>query len=399
MMMKPFGVIWLMVPLLWLNPYQGNAQEQDDVLWKKARRIHDESLVVDAHAHAQMFGAPDPHALDLGHPTENSQIDFVTMKQGGLDAVFMAMPLRGEADRDNPVKGILDSIERIRQQVSQYSDLAEIALSPSDVQRIHKSGKRAVLLSTEFPGHLEGNIENVELYFRQGVRSFTVVSDQLLRSDTGEHADGLSAFGRDVIKEMNRLGMVIDISHAEDPQQLAVVRESRAPVIASHSCVRALYGKPRNIPDEILKAIAQQGGVVAITFSSYHLSKVFDEQTRKAEVDYEAAKARLEKQLGGNEVELEAKLNELRSRLFPKRASIELLIDHIDHAVKIAGINHVGIGSDYGGNNIPIGLETAEDLPKITYHLLKRGYRDEDIKKILGGNLLRVLEEVQKIST
>jgi membrane dipeptidase len=368
-------------------------------MWKKAKRIHDEALVIDAHAHAQRFSAPDPHALDLGRPTENSQIDFVTMKKGGLDAVFMAMPLRGEADRDDPTKGILKSIERVRQQVAQYSDLAEIAFSPNDLKTIHESGKRAVLLSTEFPEHLEGNIENVELYYRQGVRSFTLTSDQLLRSETGDQEEGLSAFGRDVIKEMNRLGMLIDISHVEDPQQLAVVRESKAPVIASHSCVRALYGKPRNIPDEILRAIAQQGGVVAITFSSYHLSKAYDEQTQKAEIDYEAATTKLEKELEGNEEELDRKLHELRSKLFPKRVSIDLLIDHIDHAVKIAGINHVGIGSDYGGNNIPIGLETAEGLPKITYHLLKRGYKEEDIKKILGSNLLKVFVEVQNTST
>lgn len=397
--MRTLGFTLLIgLPLLG-QPFHAPALEQDDALWKKARRIHDEALVIDAHAHAQMFSAPDPHALDLGHPTENSQIDFVTMKQGGLDAVFMAMPLRGEADRDNPSKGIFDSIERVRQQVGQYSNLAEIALSPSDVQRIHKSGKRSVLLSTEFPGHLEGNIENVEPYYSQGVRSFTLTSDQLLRSDTGDQEEGLSEFGRDVIKEMNRLGMLIDISHAEDPQQLAVVRESKAPIVASHSCVRALYGKPRNISDEILKAIAERGGVVAITFSSYHLSKAYSEQTQKAEVDYEAARAQLEKELEGNEEELKAKLSELRSRLFPKRVSIDVLMDHIDHAVRIAGINHVGIGSDFGGNNIPIGLETAEGLTLVTYHLLKRGYKEEDIKKILGGNLLRVFEEVQNVST
>ena len=397
--MRLLGVVWLVAPLLWLDPCQMNGQEKDDVLWKKACRIHDEALVIDAHGHPQLSSAPDPTALDLGRKTENSLIDFVTMKQGGLDAVFMAMPLRGEADRDNPVKGILESIERIRQQVGQYSDLAEIALSPSDVQRIHKSRKRAVLLSTEFPGHLVGNIENVERYYRQGVRSFTLTSDQLLRSDTGDQEEGLSAFGRGVVKEMNRLGMLIDISHAGDPQQLAVVRESKAPVVASHSCVRALNAKPRNIPDNILKAIAEQGGVVAVTFSSNHLSKDYAEQFQRARVDYEAAKAKIEKVLEGNEEELEGKLDELRSRLFPKRVSIDLLMDHIDHAVEVAGIDHVGLGSDFVGTSNPIGLETAEGLTLITYHLLKRGYREEDIKKILGANLLRVFEEVQHVST
>ena len=262
-MMRTLGFGGLLSLLLLTHSVPARTQVKDDALWEKARRIHDEALVIDAHAHAQLFNAPSPTDLDLGDPAGNSQIDFVTMKKGGLDAVFMAMPLRGEADREHPSRGIVESIERVRREIDKYSDMAEIALSPSDVQRIHRSGKRAVLLSTEFPGHLEGNIENVELYYRQGVRSFTLTSDQLLRSDTGDQEEGLSAFGRDVVIEMNRLGMLIDISHAEDPQQLAVVRESKAPFVASHSCVRALYDKPRNIPDDILKAIAEKGGAVS----------------------------------------------------------------------------------------------------------------------------------------
>ena len=383
--------------------FPARTQENDEVLWEKARRIHDEALVIDAHAHAQLFSAPSPNDLDLGDPAGNSQIDFVTMKQGGLDAVFMVMPLRGEADRQNPSKGIIESIERVRRQIDQYSDLAEIALSPSDVEKIHRDGKRAILLTVEFPEHLEGRIETLELLYKHGIRSLTMTTDQLTRLEPsdirGPAKDELSAFGRAIVKEMNRLGMLIDITHTPDNLQLEIVKASNTPVVASHSCVRGIHDKPRNIPDAILKEIAKRGGVVGITFASAHISKAYTEKRRKAEAEYEVAKAKLENELEGDKDELERKRVDLRSKLFPERVSIDLLIDHIDYAVKVAGIDHIGLGSDFGGIENPIGLETAAGFSLITYHLLKRGYGEEDIKKILGGNLLRVFKEVQRATT
>jgi membrane dipeptidase len=190
--------------------------------------------------------------------------------------------------------------------------------------------------------------------------------------------------------------MLIDITHVPDRLQREIIEESKAPLMASHSCVRALHDKPRNIPDDILKAIADKGGVVAITFFSGHLSKDFTEQSAQADAEYETEKAKLEKKFGDDKAELDRRLRDLEAELAPKKVAIDLVIDHIDHAVKIAGIDHVGIGSDFGGDTLPSGLEDARGFPLITYHLLKRGYSGDDIKKILGRNLLRVLEESQK---
>jgi membrane dipeptidase len=268
--------------------------------------------------------------------------------------------------------------ENVRRHLNQYSNLAEMALSAADVRRIHASGKRAVLLSIEFPGYTGGVIETLNAYHESGVRSITLNHtrvDSIADSDTGEAGDhGLSDFGRSVIREMNRLGMLIDVTHVPDVLQREIVEESNAPVVASHSCVRALHDTPRNIPDDILKAIADKGGVIAMTFYSGFLSEDFAKQRRKAEAEFAAEKAKLEEELADDEAELEQRLRDLEAELAPKEVEIDLLIDHIDHAVKTAGIDHVGLGSDFGGRNVPIGLENASGFPLVTYHLLKRGY-------------------------
>lgn len=376
------------------------AHSPDDPLWEKALKIHDEAIVVDAHAHPQFFDLPQPSALNLGQKAGDSPIDFVTMKEGGLDAVFMTLPLRSKADRGNPPRGVIESVESVRSHLKQYSNLAELALSAADVRRIHAAGKRAVLLSIEYPGYTGGMTDTLDAYHESGIRSITLNHtrvDSIADSDTGEAGEkGLSDFGRSVIRKMNRLGMLIDVTHVPDTLQREIVAESNAPVAASHSCVRALHDTPRNIPDDIFKAIAKKGGVVAITFYSGFLSEDFAKQRRKAEAEFAAEKAKLEEKPAGDKAELEQRLRDLEAELAPKRVEIGLLIDHIDHAVKTAGIDHVGLGSDFGGRNVPIGLENASGFPLITYHLLKRGYTSDDIKKILGGNLLRVLEETEK---
>jgi membrane dipeptidase len=379
------------------------AQTPDDPLWEKALQIHDEAIVMDAHAHANLFSVPEPSPLNLGKKTGESQIDFPTMKEGGLDAVFMALPLRGDADRNDPPKGIAKSAESVRSHLGQYSNLAELALSAADVRRIHATGKRAVLLSIESQGYTGGKTDTLDALYEKGIRSITLSHsrfDRIAESDTEDAGDnGLSKFGRSVIKTMNRLGMLIDITHIPDRLQREIIEESKAPVMASHSCVRALHDKPRNIPDDILKAIAEKGGLVAVTFFSGHLSKEFTEQASKADAKFETEKAKLEEKFGDDKAELDRRLRDLEAELAPPKVEIDLVIDHIDHAMKVAGVDHVGIGSDFGGDTLPIGLEDASGFPLITYHLLKRGYSGDDIKKILGGNLLRVLEESQKQAT
>jgi membrane dipeptidase len=379
-----------------------SAQEVDKELWEKAQKIHDDVLVIDPHAHPMIYLYATPYFLDLGNKTGRSQIDFVTMKEGGVDTVFLSMPLVNDEGSGNPSKKINDDIELIREQVKKYSDLASIASTPSDIRRIHNAGKRAVLFGIEYPGLTEGHTVMLEPYYKSGVRIITIAHDRIDRiaeSDTDDAGEsGLSQYGKEVIKEMNRLGMLIDITHCADRLQVDIVKESQMPVVASHSCVRALHDTGRNISDSILRAIAEKGGVVCISFYCGHLSKEYTKKAQKPRELFNKEREKLREELKDNPEELSKELMELEKKAFPPGVSIEVLIDHIDHAVKVAGADHVGLGSDFGGIHNPVGLETAAGYPLITYHLFKRGYSEEDIKKILGSNVLRVFEEVHQFA-
>jgi membrane dipeptidase len=381
------------------------AQEKDEELWKKARKIHFDAIVIDAHAHPMTSQGMTPDAvpdnLDLGKKTEYSCVDFITMKEGGLDAAFFSIPLLNDLNPGNPTKRILDDIVLVRSHVDKYSNLAEIALTPSDIRRIHNSGKRAVLFGIESANCMEGHTVLLEAYYNMGVRLITIAhtkTDSIADTDSEEAGgSGLSRFGKDVVREMNRLGMLIDITHVPDNLQLSIIEESRAPVIASHSCVRVLNDRPREMPDGILKELAKKGGGIMIAFHSAHLSSEYATRHNEAFGKFNTEKRKLEEKFKDNKAELAKQFKILRDRIFTKGVDIELLIDHIDHAVKVAGIDHVGLGSDFiSGVGGPIGLETAAGYPLITFHLLKRGYEAEDIKKILGGNLLRVFNDVHR---
>jgi len=340
------------------------AQEGDKALWEKALKIHLDALVIDAHTHGLII----ERDKDPGKKKDASQVDLVLMKAGGIDAVFFSLPIEGNPD-EKTSKKVFRSAAFLRDQLKKHADLAELALSSDDILRIQDSGKRAVVLSLEyFKGFLEGRFETIEQYFKQGVRMITLAhtkTDRIADSDSDDPGEnGLSAFGREVVREMNRLGMVIDITHLPDQLQRDVIKESKAPVLASHSNTRSLVNISRNIPDDILKRIAEKDGAVMVTFDSGMLSSDYHPPSKE-------------------------------------RAPIGILIDHIDHVVKLVGIDHVGIGSDFMGSGInsPKGLETAAGFPLITYHLLKTGYTEDDIQKIMGGNLLRVLKTVQDKST
>ncbi len=407
-MKKLLSIILLVFLSLFAVHNPASTQKIDEELWKKAMEIHNDAIVIDAHAHPMTSYVLNPEAtpdnLDLGIKTEYSTIDFISMKEGGLDAAFFALPLINDINEGNPSKKILDDIVLMRNHIDKYSSLAEIALTPDDIRRIHDWGKRAILFGIEYPSCLEGHTVLLEAYSKMGIRLITLAPskiDPIADTDSEEAgASGLSQFGKEVVWEMNRLGMLIDISHASDNLQLSIIKESKVPVIASHSCIRALSGKARNIPDEILKEIAAKGGAVMITFHSAHLSLDYAAKHNEAFGKFNSEKKKLEEKLKDNKAELSNQLKALKEKLFLKGLNIELLIDHIDHAVKVADVDHVGLGSDFiAGLGSPIGLETAAGYPLITYHLLKRGYEAEEIKKILGGNLLRIFSQTQKESS
>ena len=378
------------------------AEEVDKDLWEKALKIHEKAIVIDAHAHPMIHLYMTSHYLNLGNKTGKSQTDFVTMKEGGVDTVFLSLPIAGDMGGQGTTKEIMEDIEVIREEVEKNSRLAAIAATPSDIRKIHEAGKRAVVLSIEYPGNLEGHPETLELYYKKGIRQITIAHDKVERIANSDKEDagesGLSRYGREVVGEMNRLGMVIDVTHCTDRLQKDILEESEVPIIASHSVTRALHDIDRNIPDDILEAIAEKGGVVCMTFYCGHLSKEYTDKVRKPRQMFNEEQEKLREELKDDPDKLNEELMALDKKIFPPGVDIEVLIDHFDHAVKVAGIDHVGIGSDFGGIHNPIGLETAAGYPLITYHLLKRGYAEEDIIKILGGNLLRVFEEVQEFA-
>lgn len=385
-----------------------SAQERDEELWKKARELHFDAIVIDAHAHPMTSYGINPDAtpdnLDLGKKTELSSVDFITMKEGGLDAVFFSIPLLNNTNEKTQKKKIMDDIALMRNHVDKYSRLAEVALTPADIRRIHKMGKRSVLFGIESGGCLEGHTALLEDYFKSGVRMITIghsKTDPIADTDKEDAGvSGLSRFGKNVVHEMNRLGMLIDITHVPDNLQLSIIEESKASVVASHSCVRALNDRPREIPDKILRELAKKKGAIMITFHSAHLSSEYADKHNEAFGKYYAEKKKFEEKLKNNKAELVKQLKALKERIFIKGVDIELLIDHIEHAVKVAGIDHVGLGSDFiAGIGGPVGLETAAGYPLITYHLLKRGFLEEEIKKILGENLLRIFSEIQTIAS
>ena len=406
--MKRKSLVVLSAMLLLFGVLSMPAQEKDEELWKKALEIHFDAIVIDAHAHPMtnqnMSPGAGPDTLDLGRKTEYSAVDFITMKEGGLDAVFYSIPLLNNSNPGNPSKRIMDDIMLMKKHVQGYSDIAEIALSSSDIRRIHRSGKRAVLFGIESRDFLEGHPVLLGAYYKMGVRLITVghtTIDPIADTDSDEAGDSrLSQYGKDVVREMNRVGMLIDITHVPDNLQLSIIEESKAPVIASHSCVRALNDRAREMPDGIIKELAEKGGAIMITFHSAHLSFEYAAKHNEAFGKFYEEQRKLEEKFKDNRPEYLKQLKAMMGRVFFKGVDIELLIDHIDHAVKVAGIDHVGLGSDFiSGVGAPIGLESAAGLPLITYHLLKRGYKADDIKKILGENLLRIFSEVQKISS
>lgn len=323
---------------------------------ERATRIHEQAVVVDAHAHPKPGAA---ESLSLGEKRGAFELDFITMKEGGLDAVFFSVPLlRSQSGLQPGVVQILEDIESILDEVERFEDLAEVARSPEDIWRIEAQGKRAVLLGLETGDPFGGDVATLGQYFDAGVRMVTLPRQPLSMPPTGQgdpRASPLNAFGIRVIEEMNRLGMIIDITHTPDRMQMDIIRASRKPVVASHSCTRALNDVPRQIPDSIIRALAEKGGVIAVTFFPGHISSGFPDRS----------------------------------------VTLEDLVDHIDHIVQVAGVDHVGFGSDFlGSEHHTVGLESAAGLPAMTHSLLDRGYSRREIEKILGGNLLRVLGTV-----
>ncbi len=395
-------LILVLVSVSGFSAVDKKAENVDPELWQKALKIHDRAIVVDTHTDTPMavFG----ENIDLGKKQDALNVDFVKMKEGGLDAVFFAVFVSNRLDDQHPSKHALAMIDEIYRQVEMNSDIAQLAYSPGDIAAIHKLGKRAVLIGMENGGPVEDSLALLRIYYRLGVRYITLThgsNNQICDSATAEEPrwNGLSPFGKDVVKEMNRLGMLIDVSHVSDKAFYDVIEISEAPVFASHSCTRALCDTSRNMTDDMINALAKKGGVIQVTFVSDFVSGEYKEKSEALRKELEPERERLQKEYKDDRKAYWQAYGKLWKAKAPQPPGIDRLIDHIDHVVKLVGIDHVGLGSDYdGASSYPRGLGDASTFPLITYHLLKRGYNETDIDKILGGNFLRFFGRVIDIA-
>jgi membrane dipeptidase len=399
------------------KPAASGATKTDDAaLRARADKLHREAIVIDTHNDVTSPMVDDNFDLATSgiaaDGTMKTHTDIRRMKEGGLDAEFFAIYVGKEfvgkkaAEGGGPARRALDMIDAVREQVRRHPETFEMAGTAADIRRIAKQGKIAALMGIE-GGHAIGDsLRALRSFYALGIRYMTLThtntndwadSSGDINDATVKHHNGLTGFGREVVREMNRIGMMVDISHVADKTFYDVIETSRAPVIASHSSARALASHARNMDDDMLRAIGKNGGVVMVNFYDGFLDP------RKVEFNKTAnAKAEeLRKQYTDDPKRGEEEFNKWLAANAPGRTPLSLLIDHIDHVAKVAGIDHVGIGSDFDGiplKGAPAGMEDISKLPNITIELMKRGYSDADIKKVLGENFLRVMAEVERVA-
>jgi membrane dipeptidase len=350
----------------------------DTKLRERAMKLHSEAIVIDTHN--DITSAITDRGFDMGarDTSGRNQTDIPRMKEGGLDADFFAIYVAASYARNGgSARRAMDMIDGVYEQARRHPESLEMGFTADDIRRIHKNGKIAALMGIEGGHAIEDSLSALRQFYKLGVRYMT-----LTHTNTNNWADsagginnaaekrhgGLSDFGREVVREMNRLGMMVDISHVADDTFWDVIETSQAPVIASHSSCRDLTNVPRNLTDDMLKALAKNRGVVMINFYSGFINTEYAKPGLPA-----PAKA-------------------------ANKSTMDMLMRHFEHAIKVAGIDHVGIGSDFDGVDglLPAGMEDVSKLPAITYELLKRGYSDADVKKVLGENFLRVMAEVEE---
>jgi membrane dipeptidase len=326
------------------------------------------------------------------------------MKEGGLDGVFFSIWVPSDVTGLPGVKRALDQIDAVREAARTHSDAIVLATTAADVRRAVAERKIAALMGIEGGHMIDDNLRLLRNYAALGVRYMTLThfkNNNWADSSTDKPAhDGLTAFGKDVVREMNRLGMMVDISHVADKTFYDVLALTTVPVIASHSSCRAISNHPRNMSDEMLRALGKNGGVIMINYHAAFLSEEFRVAAEKLKGDVVTALSAMSKKCGGNEacstIEGERFDHEAMAKGQLPKVGWEKIIEHIDHAVKVAGVDHVGLGSDFDGATMPLGLEDVSKLPRITDALLSKGYSQRDVEKILGGNILRVMESVEK---
>jgi membrane dipeptidase len=386
-----------MIPLLALTP-------QSQTVSKKARELHFSSIVVDTHDDTTQR-LLDPQ-FDLGASHTDGSIDIPRMRKGGLDAIFFSIYIPGTITGPAAVERALTQIEAVRRQVTLHPKDLTLATTAAEIRAAFADHKIAVLMGVEGGHMINDDLKNVDKFADLGVRYMTLahmVNTDWADSSTDKPAhNGLTDFGKQVVREMNRVGMMVDISHVADKTFYDVLATSEAPVIASHSSCRALDNAPRNMTDDMIKALAAKGGVIQINYHIGFLSQEFrDAEAANPGLD-KTIQAETKKRCGEDEactlIVADQILREYVAKGALPKVEWTKIIEHIDHAVKLVGADHVGLGSDFDGADMPYGMEDATHLPQITNALLAKGYSDSDIQKILGGNTLRLMQDVEATS-
>ena len=375
-----------------------------DAVSARAKQLHERAIVIDSHDDTTQRLLFDK-TFDIAKRQTNGNIDIPRMREGGMDGLFFSIWVPADVTGAPAVKTAEALIDSVHKAVKAHPNDLMLATTAADVRRAAAEHKIAALMGMEGGHMINDDLAQLRKYAGEGVRYLTLThfkNNNWADSSTDKPAhNGLTPFGKDVVRELNKLGMMVDISHVADKTFYDVLETSKAPVIASHSSCRAISNHPRNMTDDMLRALARNGGVVMINYHVAFLSEEFRVASEKLSGDVVAANAAMSKKCGGNEacttLESEKADHEAMRKGTLPMVTWEKIVEHIDHAVKVAGADHVGLGSDFDGATMPFGMEDVSKLPKITDALLKKGYSDADIEKILGGNILRVMEQVERV--
>ena len=410
----------LMMSILLIFYFACSRQMTEEKILAKANEIHEKIVTLDTHVDIPLNFATEE--LNLGTRLERRKVDLVKMKEGGLDGVFFAVFVgQGERTPEGYEKAKeqaltkFDAIHRMCEIMN--PDIVELATNPADIRRIEKTGKRIALIGIENGYVIGKDISLLEKYYDLGARYMTLChgghndicsSSSSPRTDEGAEDTGLTEFGKQVVKEMNRLGIIVDVSHISKKSFYDVIETTKAPIIASHSSCRALCDVSRNLDDDQLLALKRNGGTIQICALGGFLKTDSPERKEAVEMlqkEYNLPRRRrgrqeaLEKMSEEERSLYEKKLEELDQKYPPVgRANLQDYADHIDHAVRLIGIDHVGIGTDFDGGGGIEGFNDASEALNVTQELLQRGYSEKDIEKIWGGNLLRVWSKVEKVA-
>src|SRR6476469_6844929 len=378
---------------------------QDPPISARAKQLHERAIVIDSHDDTTQRLLSDK-TFDIAKRQNTGNVDIPRMLEGGLDGLFCSIWVPSDVTGVKAVNTANALIASVHKAVAAHPNDLMLATTAAEIRRAAGDHKIAALMGMEGGHMINDDLGQLRKYAALGVRYLTLThfkNNNWADSSTDKPAhNGLTPFGKDVVRKLNKLGMMVDISHVADKTFYDVLALTKAPVIASHSSCRAIANHPRNMTDDMLRALAKNGGVVMINYHAGFLSEEFRVASEKKNGDVVSAMSAMSKKCGGDEAcsTLEsARINTeaMKSGKLPK-VTWEKIVEHIDHAVKVAGADHVGLGSDFDGATMPLGLEDASKLPKLTDALVKKGYTDADIEKILGGNILRVMEQVERVA-